>query len=50
MLLVTGFATVSQIANHYQLYHAASLSFVTREIRIVTSHDYVININDPWKY
>jgi len=45
MLLVTGFATVSQIANRCQF--VASQSFVALELTNVTSNDYVININDP---
>jgi len=49
MLLVTGFATVSQIAIHYQL-SCCIIKFVTVELTNVTSQDYVININDPWKH
>jgi len=49
MLLATGFATVSQIADCIVKYHVTSSSFVTVELTNVTSQDYVININDMWK-
>jgi len=49
MLPTTDFATVSQSANHCK-YHVASQRFVTAELANVTSQDYVININDVWKY
>jgi len=45
MLLATGFATISQIASPCQI-----PCFVTVELTNVTSHDYVININNSWKY
>jgi len=47
MLLVAGFATVSQIANHCQLSRCI-IKFVEVELTNVTSQDYVINMNDPW--
>jgi len=49
MLLVTSFATVSQTANIVK-YHVALSSFAKPELTNVTSQDYVINVNDPWKY
>ena len=49
LVLMTVFATVSQIANHCK-YHVASQSFVTVELTNVTSQDYAININDMGKY
>ena len=30
-------------------YHVASQTFVTLELTNITSQDYVIKINDPWK-
>ena len=49
MLLVTGFATVSQIANHCHL-SCYIINFVTLELTSLTPQDYVICINEPWKY
>jgi len=49
MLLVTGFATVLQIANHCQI-PGCIIKFVTLELTNMTSQDYIINITDPWKY
>jgi len=52
MLLVTGFATVSQIANHH--FHISrciiKFCYATLELTNVTSQDCVKNSNDPWKY
>jgi len=50
MLPVTGFATVSQIAkslSNIMLHHKVLLQL---SLKNVTSQDYVININDMWKY
>jgi len=48
-LLATGFATVSQIANHCQIPRCIT-KFVTIELTNVTSQGYIININHMWKY
>jgi len=49
MLLVNGFATVSQIVNHCQM-----PCFIKKlrysGINVVMSQDYVINFNDSWKW
>jgi len=49
MILVTGFATVSQITNHCQISRCIKI-FFTVELLIVTSQISVININDPRKH
>jgi len=49
MLLVAGFATVSQIVNHCQVPYCI-INFGTVESTNMMSQDYVININDMWKY
>jgi len=46
LLQVTGFASVSQFANHCQISRCI-ISFVTHESTNGTSQDDVLNINDP---
>jgi len=46
MLLVTEFATISQITNHCQI-PCCIIKFATPELTSVTSQGFVKNVNDP---